>query len=239
MKKYLGNLFAKIIQALKNEYTRKKVIFFSVLISGSLWLFWGIPLPTNLSSEEYPVSTKLLDRGGNLIYEIYSDKRRTPIKLEDLPDFVKESTISIEDKDFYKHYGFSYTGIARSVYNIIIKRKLQGGSTLTQQLVKNVLLSPERTVKRKVREFFLTMVVEGVYSKNQILEMYLNQIPYGSTAYGIEAAAELYFDKSAKNLSLAEAAFGGLAPKSNPLFPFWCPPRVCQRTPGGGFKKDG
>src|SRR3990172_10853270 len=103
MKKYLGNLFAKIIQALKNEYTRKKVIFFSVLISGSLWLFWGIPLPTNLSSDEYPVSTKLLDRGGNLIYEIYSDKRRTPIKLEDLPDFVKESTISIEDKDFYKH----------------------------------------------------------------------------------------------------------------------------------------
>ena len=229
MKKYLGNLFAKIIQALKNEYTRKKVIFFSVLISGSLWLFWGIPLPTNLSSEEYPVSTKLLDRGGNLIYEIYSDKRRTPIKLEDLPDFVKESTISIEDKDFYKHYGFSYTGIARSVYNIIIKRKLQGGSTLTQQLVKNVLLSPERTVKRKVREFFLTMVVEGVYSKNQILEMYLNQIPYGSTAYGIEAAAELYFDKSAKNLSLAEAALlAGLPQSPTRYSPFGAHPEFAK-----------
>ena len=215
--------------SLKDTYTRKKIIFFSVLIGIFLWLFWGVPLPTNLSSDEYPVSTKLFDRKGKLIYEIYSDKRRTPIKLGDLPDYVKESTISIEDKDFYKHYGFSYTGIARSVYNIIVKRKLQGGSTLTQQLVKNVLLSPERTVKRKVREFFLTMVVEGVYSKNQILEMYLNQIPYGSTAYGIEAAAELYFGKSAKDLTLAEATFlAGLPAAPSRYSPFGSRPELAK-----------
>ena len=215
--------------SLKDTYTRKKIIFFSVLIGIFLWLFWGVPLPTNLSSDEYPVSTKLFDRKGKLIYEIYSDKRRTPIKLGDLPDYVKESTISIEDKDFYKHYGFSYTGIARSVFNIVVKQKLQGGSTLTQQLVKNVLLSPERTVKRKVREFFLTMVVEGVYSKNQILEMYLNQIPYGSTAYGIEAAAELYFGKSAKDLTLAEATFlAGLPAAPSRYSPFGSRPELAK-----------
>lgn len=215
--------------SLKNTYTRKKVIFFSVLIGISLWLFWGVPLPTNLSSDKYPVSTKLFDRKGKLIYEIYSDKRRTPIKLGELPDYVKEATIAIEDKNFYKHYGFSYSGIARAAYNIIVQRKLQGGSTLTQQLVKNVLLSPERTVRRKLREFFLTIVVEGVYSKNQILEMYLNQIPYGSTAYGIEAAAELYFDKSAKDLTLAEATLlAGLPAAPSRYSPFGSRPELAK-----------
>ncbi|KKU48999.1 hypothetical protein A2197_02580 [Candidatus Woesebacteria bacterium RIFOXYA1_FULL_48_16] len=227
--KFLSNLFFRMRTSLKNTYTRKKLIFFSVLIGVFLWLFWGVPLPTNLSSDEYPVSTKLFDRTGKLIYEIYSDKRRTPIKLDDLPDYVKESTIAIEDKDFYKHYGFSYSGIARAAYNIVIQRKLQGGSTLTQQLVKNVLLSPERTIRRKLREFFLTIVVEGVYSKNQILEMYLNQIPYGSTAYGIEAAAGLYFDKSAKDLSLAEAALlAGLPAAPSRYSPFGSRPELAK-----------
>lgn len=215
--------------SLKNIYTRKKAIFFSVLIGLFLWLFWGVPLPTNLSSDEYPVSTKLFDRKGKLIYEIYSDKRRTPIKLDELPDYVKEATIAIEDKDFYKHYGFSYSGIARAAYNIVVQRKLQGGSTLTQQLVKNVLLTPERTVRRKLREFFLTIVVEGVYSKNQILEMYLNQIPYGSTAYGIEAAAELYFGKSAKDLTLAEATLlAGLPAAPSRYSPFGARPELAK-----------
>src|SRR3990172_5445128 len=107
--KFLSNLFFRMRTSLKNTYTRKKIIFFSVLIGIFLWLFLGVPLPTNLSSDEYPVSTKLFDRKGNLIYEIYSDKRRTPIKLDELPDYVKEATIAIEDKDFYKHYGFSYS----------------------------------------------------------------------------------------------------------------------------------
>jgi penicillin-binding protein 1C len=225
LKKILFKLWLKLKAAFKNEYTRKKIIFFSVLLAVSFWLFWGIPLPTNLSSDEYPVSTKLFDRKGKLIYEIYSEQRRTPIKLEELPEYLKEATIAIEDKDFYKHYGFSMTGILRAAYNIAIKQKLQGGSTLTQQLVKNVLLSPERTVRRKIREFFLTIVVEGIYSKNQILEMYLNQIPYGSTAYGIEAAAELYFGKSAKDLSLGEAALlAGLPQAPTRYSPFGAHP---------------
>lgn len=213
MKKFIARVLLRIGH-LKKPNQRKKIIFFSVLIGVGLWIFWGIPLPTNLSSEEYPVSTKLFDRNGNLIYEIYTEKRRTPIKLSELPEYVRESTISIEDKDFYKHYGFSYTGIARAAFNVVFKRKLQGGSTLTQQLVKNSLLTPERTVRRKIREFALTLFVEAIYSKDTILELYLNQIPYGSTAYGIEAASELYFGKGAKDLTLAEAALLAGLPQS-------------------------
>ena len=154
-----------------DERKKKKIIFFSVLISVSLWLFWGLPFPTKLSSDAIPVSTKLFDRNGKLIYEIYTQQRRTPIALKEMPQYVVDATISIEDKEFYKHSGFSPTGILRSVFNIVFKRKLQGGSTITQQLVKNSLLTQERTIRRKVREFALTLVVETIYTKNQILEM--------------------------------------------------------------------
>jgi penicillin-binding protein 1C len=179
-----------------------------------VWIYWGIPLPTRLSSSSIPVSSKIFDRNGKLIYEIYTDQRRTPIKLEELPAYVKESTISVEDKDFYKNKGFSITGMARALYNTVFKSKLQGGSTITQQLVKNSLLTPERTIKRKIREITLTIFVEAIYTKDQILELYLNQIPYGSSAYGIEAASELYLGKSAKDLSLAEAALMAGLPQS-------------------------
>src|SRR3989344_5896310 len=192
-------LILKIRGQLSTVYNRKRIIFFTVLISFSFWLFWGIPLPTKLSSLDIPVSTKILDRSSKLIYEVYADTRRSPVDLDSLPDYIKNSTIAIEDKDFYKHYGFSFTGIARAVWKIVTRGKIEGGSTLTQQLVKNSLLTPERTVRRKTREFFLTMFVEGIYSKDQILEMYLNQIPYGSTAYGIESASETYFGKAAKD----------------------------------------
>jgi penicillin-binding protein 1C len=222
--------FQKIKEKIiKDEKAVKRLVFFLPVTAVFLWLFWGIPLPTSLSSKDYPVSTKLFDRNGKLIYEIYTDKRRTPIKLSDLPQYVKDATISIEDKEFYKHYGFSPTGIARAIYNIVFKRKLQGGSTLTQQLVKNVLLSPERTVKRKVREFVLTIFAEAVYSKDQILEMYLNQIPYGSTAYGIETASELYLGKAAKDLSLAEAALlAGLPASPTRYSPFGTHPELAK-----------
>ncbi len=209
----------------KNERRIKRVVFFSVLIGVSLWLFWGIPLPTKLTSKDFPVSTKLFDRNGKLIFEIYTDKRSTPVELDELPDYVIQSTIAIEDKDFYKHYGISLTGITRATFNIIFKQKLQGGSTLTQQLVKNALLTPQRTVRRKIREFILTLVVEGIYSKDQILELYLNQIPYGSTAYGIGAASELYFNKDARELTLAEAALlAGLPQAPTRYSPFGADP---------------
>ena len=214
---------------LKNERARKRAVFFSVVGVVFLWLFWGIPLPTALSTKPVAVSTKLFDRNGKLIYEIYTNQRRTPVKLDEIPASVKESTISIEDKDFYKNYGFSPTGILRATYSTIFRKKLQGGSTLTQQLVKNALLTPERTIKRKIRELVLTFFVEAIYTKNQILEMYLNRIPYGSTAYGIESASELYFGKSAKELDLAESALlAGLLASPTFYSPFGAHPEYAK-----------
>ncbi|MDO8599881.1 MAG: transglycosylase domain-containing protein, partial [bacterium] len=173
----------------------------------ALYLFWGIPLPTQITSESRnPVSTQILDRNGKLVYEIFEDKRRTPVRLEDLPAFVGQATIAIEDKDFYHHYGLSVSGMARALFKTTTAQGLQGGSTITQQLVKTTLLTPDRTLKRKIREVLLTLIVETIYSKDKILEMYLNNIPYGGTAWGIESAAHTYFGKPAKDLTLAEAS---------------------------------
>ena len=206
----------------------KKIIFLTSLLFVFAflgWLFYDIPSPKNLSSGNLPVSTKIFDRNGKLIYEIYADQRRTPVDINKLPDYVKNSTIAIEDREFYKHHGFSLTGIARAFYKTVFKRKLEGGSTLTQQLVKNSLLTPERTIKRKIKEFVLATLVEIIYPKDKILEMYLNQIPYGSTAYGIESASELYFGKEAKDLTLAEAALlAGLPAAPTAYSPFGANP---------------
>lgn len=190
------------------------------------WIFYDLPSPQRLESGNLPVSTKIFDRNGQLIYEIYTNQRRSPVKIEELPVYIKQATIAIEDKDFYKHHGFSITGIGRAAYKTIFQRKVQGGSTLTQQLVKNALLSPERTIRRKIREFLLATIVEAIYPKDKILEMYLNQIPYGSTAYGIEAASELYFGKRAKDLTLAEAALlAGLPAAPTAYSPFGANPQ--------------
>jgi membrane peptidoglycan carboxypeptidase len=210
----------------------KKVIgvpVFVGLFALLVWTFWGIPLPSKLASSQVPVSTKIYDRNDKLIYEIYTDKRSTPVNIDDIPDYVKEATIAVEDKDFYKHYGVSFTGIIRAAYNTVFKRKLQGGSTLTQQLVKNSLLTPERTIRRKIRELALTLAVETIYSKDRILEMYLNQIPYGGTAYGIGAASEIYFGKEARDLTLAEAALlAGLPAAPSRYSPFGSHPELAK-----------
>jgi len=220
----MRNFFAKFNSA----HARKRLLFITVVSGTLLYLFWGIPLPINLTNNQ-PVSTKILDRNGKLIYEIYTDKRRSPINLSDLPKYVTESTISIEDKDFYKHQGVSYTGLARALFNTIFKRQVQGGSTITQQLVKNSLLSDERTIRRKAQELILTMIVEGIYTKNQILETYLNTIPYGGTTYGIEEASETYFNKPAKDLDLAQAALlAGLPQRPSTYSPFGAHPELAK-----------
>ena len=212
--------------------SKKFKIFLSFLLAFvtlCVYLFWGMPTPFTLNSDQISVSTKLFDRNNELLYEIYTDERRTPIKLSDLPPYVIESTLAIEDKDFYTHHGFSVSGITRAFYNTIFRGKLQGGSTLTQQFVKNALLTQERTVKRKAQEFVLTVAVELAFSKDQILEMYLNQIPYGSTAYGIQAASELYFGKDAKNLSVGEAALlAGLPAAPTRYSPFGANPKLAK-----------
>lgn len=184
-----------------------------------------LPDPTLIGRVNYPVSTEIYDRNDTLLYEVYKDQNRTPVKLDNLPVFIAEATISIEDKDFYHHNGISiYGGIIRALKEIVVNHSFQGGSTITQQLVKTSLLSPERTVQRKIKEMILALWVEQKFSKKQILEMYLNQVPYGGTAYGIEQAAKVYFDKSARDITLAESAYvaglpqapSGYSPYSNP-----------------------
>lgn len=196
------------------------LVFF--LLFSFVYLLKELPSPTNLtSSENYAVSTKIFDRNQVLLYEIFGDENRSPIKLGELPDHVKQATIAIEDKRFYYHFGFDLTGILRASLKNFKGERVEGGSTITQQLVKNALLTREKTVKRKLKEVFLAIITEVIYSKEEILEMYLNYIPYGGTAVGVEAAAQQYFNKPAKDLSLAEAALlAGLPQAPSKYSPF-------------------
>lgn len=170
-------------------------------------------------------STKLFDRNGKLIYDVFRQARRTPVKLEEIPLSLRQATIAIEDKNFYRHQGFDPTGILRAGFNIVVRRKLAGGSTLTQQLVKTVLLTPQRTIIRKIKEFILAVSIEKKFSKDQILQMYLNEAPYGGTAVGVAEAAETYFGKKVSDLTLAESAIlAGLPQEPSRLSPFGSSP---------------
>ncbi|WKZ25431.1 MAG: PBP1A family penicillin-binding protein [bacterium] len=179
-----------------------------------LTIFKDLPSYKELMSRKIEVSTKIYDRNGVLLYTIYKDKNRTPVKLEEIPQSVILSTIAAEDAEFYYHKGFSLRGMFRALVKNISEGKLQGGSTITQQLVKNALLSSEKTYIRKVRELILSVMVEFNYSKDQILEMYLNEVSYGGTVYGIQEASKHYFNKDVKDLTLAESALLAGLPQS-------------------------
>jgi 1A family penicillin-binding protein len=193
---------------LKQTRRKKIILMVLMLIFGFLGysLFKDMPNPKKLSSGEYSESSQIMDRNGKMLYEIYVDKNRTSVGLADIPEKVIKATLAIEDNNFYKHAGFDIKGIVRGLFRTVFQGRLQGGSTITQQLVKNALLTPERTWKRKIKEAVLTVVTEALYSKDQILEMYFNQTPYGGTMWGVESAARGIFNKNVKDLSLAQAA---------------------------------
>ncbi|MBI2611347.1 penicillin-binding protein [Candidatus Gottesmanbacteria bacterium] len=171
------------------------------------------------------LSTIIYDRDGKVLYDIYEDQNRIPVPLSEMPGYLKEATIAIEDKDFYKHSGVDIRGMLRAVFNILTFQGLQGGSTLSQQLVKNVLLTSERNIPRKIKEFILTVNVERRYSKDEILQMYLNEAPYGGTSWGVESAAQTYFGKSAADLNLVESAIlAGLPQRPSIYSPFGSEP---------------
>ena len=182
-------------------------------IAAFAWFAKDLPQPDKIIRRD-GYTTKLFDRSGNLLYEVYADEKRIPATLEAIPLTMRQATIAIEDKDFYKHEGFDLKGYLRIVYNVIFKRRLIGGSTLTQQLVKNVLLSQERTLTRKIKELVLAIQIERLYSKDEILQIYLNEAPYGGTAWGVATAAETYFGKSVKDLNLVESAVLAGLPQS-------------------------
>lgn len=193
-----------------------------------LLILKDLPSPAKLGNYDVPLATKVYDRSGVLLFDIFADQNRTPVPLSDIPKYVREATIAIEDKDFYKHGGISPVGgMLRALWATVTRNKLQGGSTITQQLVKSALLTPERTVTRKIKEIILAFWVEILYPKDKILEMYLNQVPYGGTAWGIETASEKYFGKSVRELTLAEAALLAGLPQAPTLYsPFGAYPEL-------------
>lgn len=191
-------------------------------------IFLGdLPSPRELSMHQAAQTTKIFDRNNILLAEIYTSQNRTVIPLKDIPDSLRKATIAIEDKNFYKHPGFDIPSIVRAVRETMLKRSIQGGSTITQQLIKSSLLTPERSISRKLKELVLAFYAERIYTKDQILEMYFNQVPYGGMAWGVEAAAESYFDKPVKDLSLAQSAFlAGLTSAPSIYSPYGTSPQA-------------
>ncbi len=172
------------------------------------WISRDLPDPNVLSTRTVAQSTKIFDRSGNvLLYEIHGDEKRTLVSIQNIPDVAKWATVAVEDKRFYEHHGIYWQGLFRAVImSVLRQQRVQGTSTLTQQLVKNAILTNERSLMRKLKEFVLAIQIERVYTKDQILQLYFNEIPYGSTIYGIESASQTYFGKPARDLSLDEAA---------------------------------
>ncbi|MFH1601362.1 MAG: biosynthetic peptidoglycan transglycosylase [Candidatus Shapirobacteria bacterium] len=196
------------------------VLGFLLFLGLLTWYSRDLPSPNQLVRKE-GFTTRIYDRNGEVIYDVYKEAKRTPVTWEQVPDYLKWATIAIEDKHFYSHPGFSVGGIARAFFNIVVHHRLQGGSTLTQQLIKNVLLSSERTLPRKFKEFILSLQTERKYTKDEILLMYLNEAPYGGSAWGVGAAAEQYFDKNVSDLSLAESVIlAGLPQRPSVYSPF-------------------
>ncbi len=217
-------------EVLKNFFKIAFLIFFIFLIllgiSGVItwaWLSKDIPDPDKLLKRSEELSTKIYDRTGKIVlYEIYGEKKRTLVNLEELPEYIKWSAIVIEDKRFYQHHGFDFKRIIKAFWiNSTQGGIFQGASTITQQFVKNAILTSQKTYTRKIKEAIWAYEIENKFSKDQILKMYLNEIPYGSQSYGIEAAAQIYFAKSAKDLDLSEAALLAALPKAPTYYSPW------------------
>ncbi len=184
------------------------------------WVRQDLPDPNKLSDRSVAQTTKIYDRTGeNVLYEVYQDQKRTLIELDDISPHIIGATLVAEDRNFYEHKGFMIKGYIRAfIENLKSGHRGQGGSTITQQLVKNALLTSERTYIRKLKELLLSIEIERIFTKDEILKMYLNEIPYGSVSYGIESAADTFLGKNAKNLTLAESALLASLPKGTTLY---------------------
>ncbi|MCJ7792421.1 MAG: PBP1A family penicillin-binding protein [Candidatus Marinimicrobia bacterium] len=205
-------------------------LFFFIFLTGILGYWFvlkDLPHPDRLLSRDQIVTTKIYDRHGELLYKIYHDQNRTLVPLSEIPLSLVQATIAIEDAEFYHHHGLSPKGILRASLANLFSGKLYGGSTITQQLVKNALLTPERTLRRKIKEIVLSLWVEAKFSKDEILQMYFNEVGYGGAAYGAEEATQMYFGKSVKEINLAEAALLAGLPASPATFsPFGAHPEL-------------
>lgn len=190
------------------------VFCFALLIT---WLT-TIQLPdfNNFENRNIINSTKIYDRTGKIIlYNIHDNVRRTAVDIKDMSPYIKQATISIEDAHFYEHFGFRPTSFIRAVLvNVTSGGYTQGGSTINQQVVKNALLTREKTISRKLKEIILSIKLDRELPKDTILQIYLNESPYGGTIYGVEEASLTFFDKKAKDVTLTEAAYLAALPQA-------------------------
>jgi len=217
------SFYRKIYQRRKNKEGGKRrskfililksfgyFVLFFVFFSLSLFVYYAkdLPRPEKFTERQLVQSTKIYDRTGNtLLYEVYGEEKRTWVSLEVIPDYLKKAVIATEDVNFYHHFGVDLKGIIRAfLADFKIGKPVYGGSTIPQQLIRSTYLSTQKTAERKTREIILALELDRRYSKDQILEWYLNQIPFGQNAYGAEAASQTYFKKSVSELSLAEIA---------------------------------
>ncbi|MGB9598337.1 MAG: transglycosylase domain-containing protein [Minisyncoccales bacterium] len=182
--------------------------FFLFLLVFFLFLFFkDFPRPEEFQERELAQSTKIFDRNGLLLHEIFDEEKRTYVSLDKIPDHLKKAVISIEDKNFYQHQGVDFKGILRAILlDLKLKKLTFGGSTIPQQLIRSTFLFPEKTFARKTKEVVLAIQLTKKYSKDQILEWYLNQIPFGPNIYGVQSAAQSYFGKNVWELNLAQSA---------------------------------
>lgn len=188
---------------------------------------YQLPSPTKLASADKSLTTEFFDRNGKLLYRLYEGRNRTLVSIKDLPSFLIQATIAAEDKNFYSHPGIDPVAIVRAIWANLVYHKLEGASTITQQLIKNTLLTPEKSFTRKAKEVILALWTEKTYTKNEILQMYLNEAPYGGPAWGIEAASQTYFGQSSHDLSLAQAAFlAGLPASPTQYSPYGTNPEL-------------
>lgn len=214
----------------KNRLFSLLKIFFALFVIGGLGagifaltffllVSKDLPDPNKIIEREIPLTTKIFDRTEKvLLYEIHGAEKRTMVELKDIPQNLIRATLTAEDRNFYQHRGFSLTGILRSIIKNVSSDSRSGGSTITQQLVKNAVLTSEKTYTRKAKEVILAYQIEKKFSKNQILKMYFNEIPYGSVIYGVEAASQSFFGKSVKEITLAQAAILAAIPQKPSYF---------------------
>ncbi|MFH2063350.1 MAG: transglycosylase domain-containing protein [bacterium] len=181
-----------------------------------IWVRQDLPDPNRIAVRSVAETSRIYDRDGEkILYEVHGNEKRTVVELEKISHYAIDAAIVAEDRDFYTHKGFKITGYLRAlITNIRTGGRGQGGSTITQQLVKNALLSPEKTYTRKLKELLLSVQIERNFDKDTILKMYLNEIPYGSVVYGIESAAETFLGQKASDLDLADSALLAALPQS-------------------------
>lgn len=222
----LVNRNGRELKSRRQRFFNKRKFWRSLGWAVIVFLFLGVliftvyskdlPNPNKIKDRQITESTKIYDREGKLLYEFHGEEKRTIVTSDQISPHIKQATVAIEDKNFYQHPGVDLGGVAKAVARKLLGRraKVAGGSTITQQYIKNVLLTSERSLSRKIKELILSLEVEQIYSKEEILTGYLNQIPYGNNAYGVEAASRSFFDKSAKDLTLSEAALLAALPQA-------------------------